>query len=172
MNSAKVELIIIEKQMGRRPRGTLSVVNRCDKQVSTVIVTHPLLESRPFPTLYYLTCPFLVKEVSKLEESGLILGLQRLLAADEALQRDFFQAQNSYREKRFSLLSPKERSKLDPSGAKVLKKNGIAGVKNLSQIKCLHAHYAHFLASGDNPVGEKVHQGLNKKMCPKDCWIC
>lgn len=42
-----------------------------------------------------------------------------------------------------------------------LEKKGIAGSENLSRIKCLHAHYAHFLATGENIVGKIVHRLLS-----------
>lgn len=42
-----------------------------------------------------------------------------------------------------------------------LEKKGIAGSENLSRIKCLHAHYAHFLATGENIVGRIVHRLLS-----------
>jgi hypothetical protein len=29
-------------------------------------------------------------------------------------------------------------------------------------VKCLHAHYAHFLAGGDDPVGRWVHDRLDE----------
>lgn len=44
-----------------------------------------------------------------------------------------------------------------------LEKKGIAGSKNLSRIKCLHAHYAHFLATGENIVGRIVHRLLDAR---------
>ncbi len=35
---------------------------------------------------------------------------------------------------------------------------GVAGQKNFSCIKCLHAHYAHWLATKNDIVGEWVHE--------------
>ena len=39
-------------------------------------------------------------------------------------------------------------------------------------MKCLHAHLAHFLAGGNNPVGAEVHKkllGLQESDCAGDC---
>jgi hypothetical protein len=39
-------------------------------------------------------------------------------------------------------------------------------------VKCLHAHLAHYLAGGDNPVGEEVAAALHrlqKSDCMGDC---
>ncbi len=35
---------------------------------------------------------------------------------------------------------------------------GVAGQKNFSSVKCLHAHYAHWLATKNDIVGERVHE--------------
>ncbi len=35
---------------------------------------------------------------------------------------------------------------------------GVAGQKNFSSVKCLHAHYAHWLATNNDIVGEWVHE--------------
>ncbi|GFP24897.1 uncharacterized protein HKBW3S43_00003 [Candidatus Hakubella thermalkaliphila] len=44
-----------------------------------------------------------------------------------------------------------------------LEKKGIAGSENLSRIKCLHAHYAHFLATGENIIGRIIHRLLDAR---------
>jgi len=39
-------------------------------------------------------------------------------------------------------------------------------------LKCLHAHLAHFLAGGDNPVGAEVArelEGIQERECAGDC---
>ena len=33
---------------------------------------------------------------------------------------------------------------------------GVGGLRFASQVKCLHAHLAHTLAGGSNPVGSRV----------------
>ena len=165
----KEDHLIIEKQIGRRPRGEFWVEKRCLKNSPVVILTYPVRGKELFPTLYYLTCPHLVKEVSQLEGSGLVRELQDRLASDEAFQKDFHDAQSHYRGKRFSLLVPEEESMIGQNKVRIIKESGIAGAKNLTRIKCLHAHYAHFLALGRNPVGEIVQKKLKPAInCTKD----
>ena len=39
-------------------------------------------------------------------------------------------------------------------------------------LKCLHAHLAHFLAGGGNPVGEEIAKtlsGIQERECEGDC---
>lgn len=46
-----------------------------------------------------------------------------------------------------------------------VKEIGVAGIKDFSFIKCLHCHYAHFLARPEhnNVVGKWVHEKLIEK---------
>lgn len=64
-----------------------------------------------------------------------------------------------------------------------LEKKGIAGSENLSRIKCLHAHYAHFLATRGNIIGRIVHRlmkaslpeekrGERQKSAEEQCSLC
>ena len=42
-------------------------------------------------------------------------------------------------------------------------------LRDRARVKCLHAHYAHFLATRANPVGEWVHERLPEaiqRLCP------
>jgi len=55
-----------------------------------------------------------------------------------------------------------------------LEKKGIVGSENLSRIKCLHAHYAHFLATGENIIGRIIHRLLDARKgytCSTAPWI-
>lgn len=38
---------------------------------------------------------------------------------------------------------------------------GIAGIREYTNVKCLHTHYAHYLATGNNLVGEWVQELLD-----------
>lgn len=52
---------------------------------------------------------------------------------------------------------------------RVLRDSGVGGINNLEGIKCLHVHLADYLVNKENPVGEKVWDGLD---WPEDCHIC
>jgi exopolyphosphatase/guanosine-5'-triphosphate,3'-diphosphate pyrophosphatase len=113
---------------------------------------HPLVirnrprdhEGNPFPTLYWLTCPDAVKAVSRLESEGWIKRL-----ADRA-ERDAefgFALENEHR------AYAEERGRW-ARGAEAW--GGVGGSR--AGIKCLHAHYANYVAGGDDPVGRWVGQ--------------
>lgn len=46
-----------------------------------------------------------------------------------------------------------------------VKEVGIAGIRNFASVKCLHCHYAHYLARPEhkNIIGQWVHEMLMEK---------
>ena len=104
-----------------------------------VIETHPLGDgAEPFPTLYWLTCPMLVKRVSALESEGAMSAITERLTTDHALRRRLADAIDSYREAR--------------DAHAVITDAGSPPGGGPDRVKCLHAHVAHELVSS-NPVG-------------------
>ena len=120
----------------------------------------------PMPTIFWLTCPFLVEEVSKLESAGGVKGYERLLEANEELAQNYLAAHQAYREMRLSLLSREELEYAKAKGIHSILESGIAGIMNPKRVKCLHAQLAHFLATGQNPIGALVAQELPALACP------
>ncbi len=142
---------IVAKQIGRKPRGVINVVKRCPSNYPQLIMNSPILEDgTPFPTIFWLSCPVLKKLVSRLEESGWIKILKSKIAHDETLKGEFELAHSEYREIKRHLLSKKEK------GRKGEMELGICGIKDIGSLKCLHGHYAHYLATGKNPIGRLV----------------
>lgn len=105
-----------------------------------MIENHPRFDDgRPFPTLFWLTCPLLVKRASTLESEGLMGHLNARSARDPQLSARMGRALARYKRRRDSL-EPIEDSGAPPGGT-------------LGKVKCLHAHVAHELADPPNPVG-------------------
>ncbi|MDO8886291.1 DUF501 domain-containing protein [Candidatus Oleimmundimicrobium sp.] len=154
MKVSREDIKLIEEQIGRKPRSVLKVLRRCKKGYPQVILTSPVLEDgTPFPTIFWLTCPFLVKEVSNLEGKGWIKYLQMRFNEDDSLKLELKKAHDNYRRERAFLIGFRE---AECDGI------GIGGVSNSSWLKCLHAHYAHYLATGCNPVGELVDKHIGE----------
>lgn len=120
-----------------------------------VIESHPLLEDgSPFPTLYWLTCPLLVKRASKLESEGWMASLNDRLATDEALRERLGDAVTAYATARDS------HARLDPPPA--------PPGGGPERVKCLHAHTAHHLVDR-NPVGALVLSQAGFPDCRLPC---
>ncbi len=162
----------IAAQIGRRPRGLLGVPVRCSYGYPQVIRVRPLIGGEPFPTLFWLTCPYLVKAVDRLEAVGWIGRLERRLAEDGALREGMERAHRRYIEARAALLSEDERRAIEPRGlASGLLEKGIGGIADRRRLKCLHLHVAHALADG-NPIGAIVLGMLPALECGPEEVIC
>jgi exopolyphosphatase/guanosine-5'-triphosphate,3'-diphosphate pyrophosphatase len=135
----------VREQLGREPTTEFVVVARCatDGGHPLVIRNHPLdQDGRPFPTLYWLTCPVAVKAVARLESEGWIAKLSERARSDPGFFHALNGAHAAYALDRASAVRDS-----GPWG-------GVGGARR--GIKCLHAHYAHHLAGGADPVGTWV----------------
>ncbi len=144
VDDADVETVA--ELLGRRPEGHFEVSLRHDDGTPRVLRNAPILKTgRPMPTLYWLVSPHDRLVVSRLESSGAVSEAEAAVDAD-ALQA----AHDAYRQERDRLI-PAEYVGHRPSA-------GVGGTR--IGVKCLHAHYAYFLAGGDDPVGRWVADRL------------
>ncbi|MEN3306613.1 MAG: uncharacterized protein V7603_2815 [Micromonosporaceae bacterium] len=150
MTASPEDLAVVEKQLGRRPRGTRAVAHRCPCGRPDVVETTPrLADGSPFPTLYYLTCPRAVAACSRLESAGLMRDMAARLAADPDLA-----ARNRYAHEDY--LARRDAIEVVPELAGT-SAGGLPG-----RVKCLHALLAHALAAGPgvNPFGDEVRERI------------
>ncbi len=128
--------------LGRPPRADFEVVVRSRAGRPAVIRNAPFLDDgTPMPTRYWLVDPELVLAVSRLEGEG---GVR---AAETAVDNEELAAAHAaYAAERDACL-PVGHHGPRPHG-------GVGGTR--AGVKCLHAHYAYFLAGGDDPVGRWV----------------
>lgn len=138
----------VAELLGREPAGKYEVVVRDDAGDPVVIRNVPLLDDgTPMPTLYWLIGKWAALAVSRLESTG---GVRR---AEEEIDPDAVQAAHErYAAERDALL-PADHAGPRPSG-------GVGGTRK--GVKCLHAHYAWFLAGGDDPIGRWVDKQLRE----------
>jgi len=163
---------IIEKQLGRIPRGLLGIECRCRYGYPQVVTVYPLIEGKPFPTIFWLTCPFLTKAIDHLEAEGWIKRMEAKLRKDKGLALRLWEAHKAYITERQRLLSPQDRAFLEEAEMlNSLLEKGIGGTADFSRVKCLHLHVAHALAR-ENPIGELILQHLQQHTCPPEEVIC
>lgn len=128
--------------LGRVPRGGFEIVVRDETGAPVVIRNSPLLDDgTPMPTRYWLVDPDLVTRVSRIESAGGVRASEASVDGDE-LKR----AHEHYAAERDADL-PADHVGPRPHG-------GVGGTQR--GVKCLHAHYAHLLAGGDDPIGRWV----------------
>jgi len=159
-----------ERQLGRPLRGETRVASRCPHGAVQVIANPPLLpDGTPFPTLYWLTCPLLQRSVSRLESGDLRRRLRRRMEEDPAFHERLRRAESEYAEAREEWA---ERLGAREACERYFSRRGGVGGTVAGGMKCLHAHLAHYLAGGDNPVGEEVAhelEGLQERECSGNC---
>lgn len=101
----------------------------------------------PFPTSFYLTCPWMVAAVSRLEAAGGVARWGEEAAARPELGASLAEAQARQRELRPELPV------------------GIAGTRNDESLKCLHAHVAFAMAMPPYALGESVLAEIDERWC-------
>lgn len=128
--------------LGRTPRAEFSVSVRHPSGAPIVIRNAAFLDDgTPLPTRYWLIDPELVRAVARLEADG---GVRAAQAAVDPMA--LAAAHERYAAERDATI-PADHAGPRPYG-------GVGGTR--VGVKCLHAHYAHTLAGGDDPVGEWV----------------
>jgi len=136
--------------LGREPQGEFEVTVRSPSGEPVVLRNAPLLDDgTPMPTRYWLVGREEVLAVSRLESTGGVRDAESAIAP--ALVAD---AHARYAAERDAEL-PSDHVGPRPTG-------GVAGTR--TGVKCLHAHYAWFLAGGDDPVGAWVAARLAERV--------
>jgi hypothetical protein len=147
VSDAGPDIAAVTRSLGRVPQGELDVVVRDARGAPLVIRNAPLLrDGTPMPTRYWLVGEPEVRAVSRLEAAGGVRLATAAVPPDQVAA-----AHARYAAERDAALPAGHRGPR-PSG-------GVGGTR--TGIKCLHAHYAWYLAGGDDPVGRWVAQELS-----------
>lgn len=151
------DLVAVEALLGRRPSSAFRVVVRHVEDRSPVVLRNePLMDNgRPMPTTYWLVGEPERTLVSRIESRG---GVHRV--EDEVGMENIAKAHRLYESERDALIDQTHNGPR-PSG-------GVGGTRK--GIKCLHAHYAWYLAGGDDPVGRWVAERLAAGEGQKEDW--
>ena len=151
---------LVAWQLGREPRGVWSVATRCRWGRAAVIEVAPrLADGAPFPTTFWLTCPYLARLVADRESSGAMARENARARADGDLASRMMAADVRYRSRRAGLAGGS-----DPCAGV-----GTAGQEDPLAVKCLHARVAAHLAGTGDPVGESTIEALRAERRDTEC---
>jgi len=90
---------IVEYQLDRPPRGNWWPRVFCPYGFPMVIETEPFLEDgTPFPTLFWLTCPYLKEEISRMESGPVKVDIMKRIRQDRAASTEELQSEKLYSE--------------------------------------------------------------------------
>jgi hypothetical protein len=143
------DLGVISRQLGRPARPIRRVAVRCVHGFPAVTEQPPFTDAgEPFPTTYYLTCPWLVAAIARVEAGGGVERWSQAAADDPELSASLERADDEQREIRpeFDL--------------------GIGGTRSPQALKCLHAHAAFALARPGYELGERILDEAGERWCP------
>jgi uncharacterized protein len=159
------QLAIIAEQLGRAPRGIEAIAAIDSEGTPLVLRMAPIVDGKPFPTLYWLCCERLKIEISRIEARGVIKQLETRLQEDPAFLAAYHASHRDYVAARWRPMCDAQRTEVARLGyEEVLLSRGIGGIGNWDQVRCLHTQYAHHLC-GDNVIG----QWLDAEYTVADC---
>jgi hypothetical protein len=140
---------VVSWQLGRPARPFRRVAVRCAYGFPAVVEQPPFApDGAPFPTTYYLTCPWLATAIARIEAGGGVERWSDLAARDPRLRASLERADEEQR---------RIRPELDV---------GIGGTRNPLKLKCLHAHAAFALARPGYELGERILDEVDDRWCP------
>ncbi len=146
MTPATADVDAVRAQLGREPTAAFDVVVRDPDGTPAVVRNAPFTrDGEPMPTRYWLVSPTLSRRVARLEAAG---GVR---AAAAAVDPDVLASAHAVYAAERDAVIPATHHGPRPSG-------GVGGTR--AGVKCLHAHYAWYLAGGDDPVGRWVAEQL------------
>lgn len=152
MNDVPGDHARVRELLGREPRGDYDVVVRGDDGDPVVLRNAPFLDDgTPMPTTYWLVGPDENRRIGRLEADGGVDAAEAEVDADELAS-----AHARYAAERDALI-PDDHAGPRPSG-------GVGGTR--TGVKCLHAHWAWYLAGGDDPVGRWIAARLSRQSTP------
>lgn len=157
---------------GDLPRGgfdvSLASARRCSHGAAQVLLCSPLKRGEPFPTTFWLVCPYLKKKIGSLEAGGIIVDLERALSLDPA---GISEHHKEHARLRLFLLGPARRRYLQcrrVGSYRSLRRGGVGGIAyehGSIHAKCLHLHTASLLALGEHPASEMLRGVLGDLEC-------
>ena len=134
---------VIAGQLGRAPRDLTGVAARCPCGYPAVIETGPVLAGEPNPTLLYVTCPTLVRAISRVEGRGGVSAFKQACREDAALRATLLEITHVYRARRDELAGSGDTA----AGQRCCSPEaGIGGPESPEVASCLHAYAGALLA--------------------------
>jgi hypothetical protein len=156
---------LVTRQLGRTPRAFRRVLVRCPFGLPAVTEQSPYTpDGEPFPTTYWLTCPWLVAAISRLEAAGGVERWSRAAVDDAELASSLERATDEQRMIRRALAHDRRG---DDGGASL--DLGIGGARAPRHLKCLHAHAAFALARPGYLLGERILVEVQPLWPPDRC---
>lgn len=177
-NLSSVDIGAINAQMANRkydPSIVTGVSRRCSWGFPQVFVCNPLRKMKPFPTLFWLSCPFLVKRCAEEESKGRIPEIEKILDARRGQWKIYNQRASLLR----LMMIPWERRQFLHRYCKGLfrsiRATMIGGIspRERPTAKCLHLQVGTWLSLPGHPAEKWLSEIFPDRECScPDCQVC
>jgi hypothetical protein len=155
---------VTERQLGRRATGMAGVSARCSYGVPVALLCPPIIiredgKAEPFPTMYWLTCPYLREKIGALEGGEAFASIRRRINGNQGFRNEVLSFSEAYKAQRvemFGQLSGHVRSMLSEKATADLLESGPGGAKRPENLKCLHICLANRLSGMSDPIGAVI----------------
>ncbi len=133
--------------------------NKCKYGYPQAFINNIITDTKVSSGFIRLSCPHLVKEIDKIENS-LIIKYNNDIKNNIELQNNYYSINDFYKKIKQQLLNTKMIQDLllyylgSIDSYHNFMNSGILGVSNINDVKCLHAHTADYLLRGNNKIGE------------------
>jgi hypothetical protein len=134
-------------------------IKHCERHCSEVIKLSPKYALNDLDELFIIKCRKTICIINELEKSGWCEKMANLFIANNAnLNESLITANAEYILLRHYLIK-NEIEDEEQKREMIIKSSrfGIEDVDYQYNIKCLHKHYAHYVATGSNPIGKIVN---------------
>ena len=159
--------------LGREPRTPFIVKTKCANGSPQTLEADPVFFEdnlwKPFPSFIWLVCPRLKALAADLEQHGLVRFYSQKLDTDADFREEFLKGQREIADYRLKMAEDLFDGPLPEHIVDILKNTTVAGSRDFRGVKCLHAHLAHYLAFGNNPIGEDVFKKIGPCKVEDNC---
>ena len=151
----------------------LAVAKRCAFGYPQVLVCNPLPKGEIlFPTVFWLTCPFLIKKCARLESDQQIKALEEIFRTKPKEVEGWHE---SYRDLRKKLLNIESKNaiikKSIDEAMEHLLSMGVGGIDTKLApfaVKCLHLQVATWIGMSKHPAEDWLDRYIGVLECAKD----
>ena len=135
-------------------------VKKCRFNHAQVIICRPIGKNlRPFPTSFWLMCPYLIKLAGKIESDGGVSELENFIVKNK-LNKKWRGYNFLHQLIRLKLMNKNQADFMRKFHGKIFKslmRGGVGGIRydyESVNVKCLHLQTASFIALGHHPASE------------------
>lgn len=168
----KKDISVLRRQMrGRKfdASAVIAAARRCSHGCPQIIVSSPVSAfGVPFPTIFWLTCPFIDHRCGELESEQRISELEAFFAAMPSAVEKMHQ---DYAALRLALIGGRKSPVLSGMSEwmrRVITESGVGGInwrEARQAVKCLHLQTATWLGMGAHPAGAWLAEKLGALDC-------